>query len=175
MAKQQDSGFFTYRTLHFLGFVLSTSAVAIAATVYESTLSDIECAACTTVRLMLLLMAAIHFLAWLINPWKGLQRFFGILLSIGSVIGLVVTGRYLWVSPDSVSADSECSLVQDNAFGFLPNQLIEFFQTQSDCLYQSSSVSGISLDIAALILLVVLAVIHWRILTRNPRQRVSLF
>jgi disulfide bond formation protein DsbB len=174
MAKQKDSGFFTYRTLHFLGFVLSTGAVAIAATAFEGTLSDIQCAACTTVRLMLLLMAAVHFIAWLINPWKGLQRLFGALLSLGSLIGLIVAGRYLWVSPDQPTLDSDCSLVQDNAFGFLPNSLTTFFHEQSDCLIQPAG-SGVALEMAALLLLIVLAVIHWRILTRSPRERVSLF
>jgi len=177
MAKQKDSGFFTYRKLHFLGLVLSGSSVAVAASSLSNELGDIQCAACIAIRFCLLCLTFIFLLGFIINPWKFGQRLLGFCTVLLATVGLLLTGRYLWYAPDMPTPSDSCSLQLDSWLGLLPNnsELMAFFTEQNECLLTTTNFLGLSLPQLTLLLFILLCIISWRIVLRSPRQRVSLF
>jgi disulfide bond formation protein DsbB len=177
MAKQKDSGFFTYRKLHFIGLILSGSSVAVAAISLTAELGDIQCAACTAIRFFLLCLTFIFFIGFIVNPWKFGQRLLGFSSAILATAGLIFTGRYLWLSPNDPSVTDSCSLQLDSWLGLLPQDsgLATFFTKQNECLSSATNSLGLSLPQLTLLLFILLCAISWRILLRSPRQRVSLF
>ncbi|SIT00543.1 disulfide bond formation protein B [Neptunomonas antarctica] len=168
MKRQIDNAFFSYRRLNLAGLLLTGSALAYASIVLEEQLNAVNCSLCTIVRLCLLCMSALFFLAFIHNPSTFGQRVYGLLNWLLSIAGIITTGRYIWLESQPADASLLCNTGLEawtEKLPFLPDVLLA---NQNECLSITWQFMGLSLSQVTAGLFILLFLITWRLLIRRP-------
>ncbi|WP_293268893.1 disulfide bond formation protein B [Neptunomonas sp.] len=169
---KSDSTLFSYRRLNLAGFCISGAALAYASVSLEQQLSAINCSLCSIVRLCLLCMTGIFFLAFLHNPWKFGQRFYGLINWLIAIIGLATGGRYVWLDSQAETT-SLCSTGLETWTSTVPflSDIHHLLIENNECLDNSWQQLGLSLPQITTAVFALLFLITWRVLTRSPRAK----
>lgn len=173
MKHKTDNTLFSYRRLNFAGLFLTGSSLVYATISLEQQLSTINCSLCSIVRLCLLCMSLVFFIAFIHNPWSFGQRIYALLNWLLCVIGLVATGRYIWLESLQPDKPALCNMGIDTWIESLPF-LADFFAVlteQNDCLNNSWHLFGLTLSQVTMVIFVCILLITWQLLTRRPERK----
>ena len=173
--KKTDNVLFSYRRLNLAGFFITGASLAYASTTLEQQLSSINCSLCSIIRLCLLCMSILFFLAFLHNPWTFGQRLYGLINWLLATLGLAAAGRYVWLEWQGV--ETVCSAgfntgfeTLSNALPFLP-EIQSFLANNNECLDNTWQLLGLTLPQVTLGIFILLFFITWRLLTRRPEPK----
>lgn len=161
------SGKPSYRSNNALGFFLCVTSLTAAEIYIDPLIAQSDCALCTVIRLILLLMSGLFLLSFLINRvyWQRFVAVFHLLL-IGSA--MVTTLRSLFVTDDNLP--DSCSL------GSLPHEqgsfdaLLTTLHNASVCPYPDWHIYQLSVAHLSLILMLILLIIVWKIVIKKPQK-----
>ena len=85
------------RAIHGSGLLLCIASLLIAIYYMEGYLGLEPCPLCVLDRIVIAAMAVLFLLAWLINPRRGGQVFFALLLMVLGLLGVALAGRHIWL------------------------------------------------------------------------------
>lgn len=173
MKQKIDNALFSYRRLNLTGFFLTGSALSYASIALEQQLSSINCSLCSIVRLCLLCMSVLFFIAFIHNPWTFGQRVYGLLNWLLSIAGLAATGRYIWLDSFQPESPTACNVGIETLTASLPflSDIHILLAEQHDCLDNSWDLFGLTLSQVTLGVFISLFLITWRLLIRRPEPK----
>ncbi|MEH6579406.1 MAG: disulfide bond formation protein B [Amphritea sp.] len=161
----------SYRTNNALGFFICAAILAFANLYIEPVISLDNCALCTLVRLILLVMAGLFMLGFLFNSSTLLQRLFSVLN-----FSLIITGiaTVILNLTNATKNDLQASCKQDPValFDSLPFQdaLVTTLGNASNCPDLQWNFSGLSFAHISLATFMVLFIVVWKLVTKKQRR-----
>ena len=173
--KKTDNKLFSYRRLNLAGFFIAGASLAYASTALEQQLSSINCSLCSIVRLSLLCMSILFFLAFAHNPWTFGQRLYGLINWLFAILGLTAAARYVWLGLQQT--ETLCSAGFSSGFETLSSTLpfLSDLQTllanNNECLDNTWQLFGLTLPQITMGVFILLFLITWRLLTRRPTPK----
>ncbi len=173
MKQKIDNALFSYRRLNLAGFFLTGSALSYASIALEQQLSSINCSLCSIVRLCLLCMSVVFFIAFVHNPWTFGQRFYALLNWLLSLAGLAAAARHTWLESFQHASPTACNAGIETLTASLPflSDVHILLAEQHDCLDNSWHLLGFTLSQVTLGVFILLFLITWRLLTRRPEPK----
>lgn len=134
------------RSTLFIGFILCVSMIGIALFM-QYVMELIPCPLCSVQRAIVIALGTTFLLATLQNPKYWGRRFYGFLLTILSIAGLIVSGRHTWLQHLPEDKIPECGPGLEFWINNLPaNQVIQkVFQGSGECAEVVFNFMGLSI------------------------------
>lgn len=159
----------SYRRLNFFGLLISAGAVSYAALQLDSVLGSQQCAFCTPIRALLLVMAVLFALAWIHNPQRLGQRVYAFFNTLLALVGIAATGQMVWLELRPNGGD--CGLLSALPQATLSAPLDSEVSSASQCGGITWDLFGISLPQIGLTLFIILLIVLWKVIRQRPRER----
>ncbi|WP_417227765.1 disulfide bond formation protein B [Amphritea sp.] len=159
----------SYRSNNALGFFICVASLTITETYIEPLIAQSNCALCSVIRIILLLMSGLFLLSFLINRSVYFQRFVAtihLLLISGGIITII---RSLFVDADNLASSCELStslLLEQGSF----SALLTTAHNAGICPYPDWHIYQLSVAHLSLILMLVLLVLVWKIVIKKPQR-----
>ncbi|MBU2967345.1 disulfide bond formation protein B [Amphritea sp. 2_MG-2023] len=163
------SGKPSYRSNNALGFFICVASLAVAQAYIDPLIAQSDCALCSVIRIILLLMSGLFLISFLINRSVYFQRFVAVIHLLLITGGVITTLRSLFVDPDNLSSSCELStssLLEQGSF----NSFLTTLNNAATCPYPDWQVYQLSVAHLSLILMLVLLVIVWKIVIKKPQR-----
>ena len=161
-----------YRPLNFVGLSGCIAALMFAVIYLQQQLGLAPCPLCLASRLVVASAGATFLLAWLHNPQQFGQRFYALLGSMLSIIGIGLNLRHIWLQNLPADNVPECGPGLEYLLQNFPLQeaLSTLLQGSGECAGVQWSLMGMTLTQQTLVLFIALLIIQV-IQLRKKRRR----
>jgi disulfide bond formation protein DsbB len=156
------------RTMNLAGFLWCAGLMTYALFVQYG-LREEPCPLCILQRVAVIATGVIFFLAWLHDPPRaGMRRFYGLLILLATVAGMIVAGRHVYVINAPPGSVAECGASLDYMMDVLPlhEVLGKVLSGSGECAKVTWRFLGLSMPFWVFLNLLALAVLgllaNWR-------------
>jgi disulfide bond formation protein DsbB len=152
----------TRRTGNLLGFLACVALIGYA--LFVQHVQGLEpCPLCILQRVAVIAVGALFLLACLHDPGDGGARAYGLLIDLGSLAGIGVAARHLWIMAQPPGAVAECGASLDYMLDVLPlhEVLGKVLTGSGECAKLDWQLLGLSMP--AWVLIALVAVGTWGI------------
>lgn len=160
-----------YRPLNMAGLLSSAGALLFAILYLQHQLGITACPLCSVSRLLMLSAALLFLLACLHNPRQWGQRFYALVGTIVSLLGIGLNLRHIWLQQLAPQPGSQCDsldlMLQTDPFHQV---VIELLNNAGPCVEPKWSLLGASLPQLTLSLFLLLICIQLTQLRRSRRR-----
>ena len=163
------SGKPSYRSNNTLGFFICVISLAVAEVYIEPLIAQSNCALCSVVRIILLLMAGLFLIGFLVNRSFYFQRLLATLHLLLITAGLVTIVRSLFADSSTVADSCQLSTSALLEKGSL-NALLTTFNNAGICPVPDWQLYQLSVAHLSLIILLVLLLIVWKIMIKKAQR-----
>ena len=134
------------RPLMLLGFIITASLFGTAMYMQHVMYLD-PCPLCIVTRVIILILAVLFLINLLINPIKLGRRFSGILFTLTSLAGVIVSGRHSWLQIYPPESEGSCGPGLNHWIDNLPAQevLQKVFKGTAECSAESLNIIGLTI------------------------------
>lgn len=167
-----------YRRLNALGFLCGLSFLVYLIVCLQTPASGYATPFSSLTRIVLLSSTFLFFLPLLHNPGAGGQRFYSFLNFALLFSGLIATARHIWIQakPELISTElvSLCEKPFEKLMAEQPaivEKIHLLFQLSGNCVAENLGPVPISFPIQALLCILLLFLLCWKIMTHKPRSQ----
>ena len=167
-----------YRRLNALGFLCGLSFLAYLIVCLQTPASGYATPFSSLTRIILLSSTFLFFLPLLHNPATAGQRFYSFLNISILLSGLMATARHIWIQakPELISTElvSLCEKPFEKLMSEQPaiaDKMQLVFQLSGNCMAEKLGPVPISFPVQALVCLLLLFLLCWKIMTHKPRSQ----
>jgi len=134
------------RPLMFLGLLI-TSAMFGTAMYMQHVMYLDPCPLCIVTRVIVLILAILFLLGLIVNPKTWGRRLFGVLFTLASIAGVVVSGRHSWLQHFPPEVTGSCGPGLNYWMNNLPaHEVIQnVFKGTAECSAVSWTMLGLSI------------------------------
>ncbi|MDO6564353.1 disulfide bond formation protein B [Amphritea sp. 1_MG-2023] len=159
----------SYRSNNALGFCICVGSLAITESYIEPLIANSDCALCSVIRIIILLMTGLFMMSFLVNRHVYFQRFVAFIHLILISVGCVTVIRSLFV--DSHQLPSSCQLstsllLEQGSF----KALLTTLDNAGSCPYPDWHIYQLSVAHLSFILMLILLIIVWKIIIKKPQR-----
>ena len=169
MSTFEVSGKPSYRSNNILGFLICVASLAVAEVYIEPLIAQSNCALCTVVRIIMLLMAGLFMFGFILNRSVYAQRFLASLHLLLIIVGLVTIVRSLFVDTSNLSSSCQLSTSLLLEKGTL-NALLTTLENAGSCPFPDWQFYQLNVAHLALIMMLILLIIVWKIMIKKPQR-----
>jgi disulfide bond formation protein DsbB len=163
------SGKPSYRSNNLLGFLICVASLAVTEIYIEPLIDQSNCALCSVIRIILLLMAGFFLLGFLINRSVYFQRLLATLHLLLIAGGLVTIVRSLFADTSDISESCQQSTSVLLEKGSL-NALLTTLDNAGICPVPDWQFYQLNVAHLSLIILLILLVVVWKIMIKKPQR-----
>ncbi|WP_299204235.1 disulfide bond formation protein B [uncultured Amphritea sp.] len=163
------SGKPSYRSNNILGFLICVTSLTVTEIYIEPLIAQSNCALCSVVRIILLLMTGLFLLGFLLNRSVYLQRFLATLHLLLITGGLVTVVRSLFADTSNMADSCELStsvLLEKGT----ANALLITLDNAGSCPFPDWQFYQLNVVHLSLIILLILLVVVWKIMIKKPQR-----
>lgn len=163
------SGKPSYRSNNILGFLICVASLVVTEVYIEPLIAQSNCALCSVVRIILLLMAGLFLLGFLLNRSVYVQRFLATLHLLLIIGGLVTAVRSLFTDTSNLMESCALSTSVLLEKGSV-NALLTTLNNAGSCPFPDWQFYQLNVAHLSLIIMLILLVVVWRIMIKKPQR-----
>jgi len=151
-----------------LGFLITASLFATAMYMQHVMYLD-PCPLCIVTRVIVLIFAILFLVNLLINPVKFGRRISGVLFTLASLAGVIVSGRHSWLQIYPPESEGACGPGLHHWMDTLPAQevLQKIFKGTAECSDKSLNIIGLTIPNWNLIFFLIFLFFSLRLLLKG--------
>lgn len=163
------SGKPSYRSNNALGFLICVLSLTATELYIEPYITEANCALCTIIRLILVIMTGLFLVSFLLNRSMIFQRLAAVLHLLLITSGIITAVRSLFADQDDLSSAcnlNSTTLHEQASFSALWTTL----DNAANCPYPAWQIYQLNVAHLSLILMLVLLVAVWKILIKKQQR-----
>lgn len=163
------SGKPSYRSNNAFGFLICALSLTATEFYIEPYITEQNCALCTIIRLILVVMAGLFLISFLLNRSMIFQRLAAAIHLLLITSGIITSVRSLFADPGDLSP--ACNLSSASLFeqGSI-NALWTTLDNAANCPYPAWQIYQLNVAHLSLILMLIMLVVVWKILIKKQQR-----
>ena len=160
------SGKPSYRSNNALGLLICVLSLTATELYIEPYITEQNCALCTIIRLILVIMAGLFLISFLLNRSMFFQRSAAVLHLLLITSGIITSVRSLFVNPDDLTSACNLNLLEQSNFSALWITL----DNAANCPYPTWQIYQLNVPHISLILMLIMLILVWKILIKKQQR-----